>query len=139
MAERIASLCIGHGCRNTAERGSYYCTTCRPRDPLGQKRESPTKRGYGAAWRRTRAAFLAEYPLCNNALGLHSGRLVAARVADHIVPREQGGTDDWSNLQPLCKRCHDTKTATQDNGFGRLTRPTVRQEERWGEPLSPLP
>lgn len=32
---------------------------------------------------------------------------------DHIVPREQGGSNDESNLQPLCKACHDAKTAEE--------------------------
>nr|WP_292832122.1 HNH endonuclease signature motif containing protein [Mesorhizobium sp.] len=26
---------------------------------------------------------------------------------------------DRSNWQPLCKPCHDRKTATSDGGFGR--------------------
>ena len=32
---------------------------------------------------------------------------------DHIVPVEQGGSDDRSNLQLLCLPCHRTKTALQ--------------------------
>lgn len=32
---------------------------------------------------------------------------------DHKVPREQGGSNDESNLQPLCKTCHDAKTAAE--------------------------
>lgn len=29
---------------------------------------------------------------------------------DHILARCLGGTDDWDNLQVLCKSCHRTKT-----------------------------
>jgi 5-methylcytosine-specific restriction protein A len=29
---------------------------------------------------------------------------------DHILARSLGGTDDWSNLQVLCKTCHKQKT-----------------------------
>jgi len=29
---------------------------------------------------------------------------------DHIVPLRAGGTDDLTNLQTLCLRCHATKT-----------------------------
>lgn len=33
---------------------------------------------------------------------------------DHIVPREQGGSNEESNLQPLCKvPCHQAKTAEE--------------------------
>jgi 5-methylcytosine-specific restriction protein A len=37
-------------------------------------------------------------------------------VTDHIVPKTQGGTDDASNLQTLCERCHNVKTTTIDAG-----------------------
>ena len=30
---------------------------------------------------------------------------------DHIIPRQQGGKDDYSNWQILHRHCHDTKTA----------------------------
>jgi HNH endonuclease len=29
---------------------------------------------------------------------------------DHIIPRKEGGSDDASNLQILCTRCHHSKT-----------------------------
>ncbi|MBI5951886.1 MAG: HNH endonuclease [Chloroflexi bacterium] len=32
-----------------------------------------------------------------------------AKVVDHIKPRKQGGSDDWSNLQGLCRRCDNRK------------------------------
>ncbi|WP_112177110.1 HNH endonuclease [Paraburkholderia unamae] len=32
---------------------------------------------------------------------------------DHIVPLEQGGSNDDSNLQPLCDTCHTAKTSTE--------------------------
>ncbi|MGL5194726.1 MAG: HNH endonuclease [Chroococcales cyanobacterium] len=31
--------------------------------------------------------------------------------ADHILPRRQGGPDDYKNLQLLHRHCHDVKTA----------------------------
>jgi 5-methylcytosine-specific restriction protein A len=29
---------------------------------------------------------------------------------DHIINKQSGGTDDESNLQAICKPCHDQKT-----------------------------
>ena len=81
---------------------------------------SASARGYGVAWRRLAKWFLQRNPLCNDPFGRHvsDGRTVAAEVVDHIVPRRRGGTDDESNLQALCSRCHSTKTAKYDGGFG---------------------
>lgn len=35
---------------------------------------------------------------------------------DHKVALEQGGSNEDSNLQPLCKPCHDAKTAAEATG-----------------------
>jgi 5-methylcytosine-specific restriction endonuclease McrA len=37
------------------------------------------------------------------------GCTVLASVADHIVPREQGGTDLEDNLRAACARCHNAR------------------------------
>ena len=34
---------------------------------------------------------------------------------DHIIPKAEGGTDDESNLQSLCKPCHAAKTDREKN------------------------
>jgi 5-methylcytosine-specific restriction enzyme A len=34
-------------------------------------------------------------------------------AVDHIVERDQGGSDDPSNLQTLCVRCHGKKTRAE--------------------------
>lgn len=33
-----------------------------------------------------------------------------ATIRDHIIPLGEGGTDDPSNIQPLCTPCSDAKT-----------------------------
>lgn len=33
-------------------------------------------------------------------------------VADHIIPRAHGGSDELSNLAPACRRCNGKKGAT---------------------------
>ena len=37
-------------------------------------------------------------------------------IVDHITPINDGGTNEWANLQPLCAPCHNRKTATEDGG-----------------------
>jgi len=36
-----------------------------------------------------------------------------ASEVDHIVAKGDGGTDDPTNLQALCRRCHEEKTAKE--------------------------
>jgi len=47
-----------------------------------------------------------------------------ARIVDHVIPHrgDQELFWDTSNWQPLCKRCHDVKTAGEDGGFGNRAR-----------------
>jgi len=55
-----------------------------------------------------RDPFLAAHPFCVNPFGLH-GAQVPAVVVDHILPKKQGGSDAWSNLQGLCRQCDNKK------------------------------
>jgi len=43
-----------------------------------------------------------------------------ALEVDHIVPRNQGGSDDLSNLQALCFRCNAAKRDTDSTDFRGL-------------------
>jgi 5-methylcytosine-specific restriction endonuclease McrA len=65
----------------------------------------------GRAWmaKRQRVALAHGYQCvtCRRAWVAHKDQI------DHRIPREQGGSNDESNLQPLCKDCHDTKTAAE--------------------------
>lgn len=59
-----------------------------------------------------RASFLYQHPLCMVCESL--GRLIAAKVVDHVIPIKRGGERfDAGNLQSLCVRCHNRKTATE--------------------------
>lgn len=77
-----------------------------------KKRLSAAKQGYGRQWRRLRAEFLKRFPFCA-ACG------EAATEVDHIVALRKGGSNDWSNLQAVCKRCHARKTVAQDGALSR--------------------
>lgn len=82
------------------------------------RRGSAHSRGYGAQWRRARAAFLVRHPLCRDCE--KSGRVTAATVVDHITPHRGDMRLFWQseNWQPLCAPCHSAKTAREDGGFG---------------------
>jgi 5-methylcytosine-specific restriction protein A len=83
-------------------------------------RKSSAKRGYGHKWRKAREIYLARHPLCVNCK--NKKLIVSASVVDHIKPHKGDDTLMWDedNWQPLCKKCHDKKTASHDGGFGRL-------------------
>ena len=79
-------------------------------------RATPHARGYGAKWRKRRAAYLAEHPTCSLCPG-------PSQVPDHF-PRSRKelldqGVDDPDLpcfLRPLCERCHNRETATRQPG-----------------------
>ena len=61
------------------------------------------------AWRKLRASILMDEPICR------SCKLEAATVIDHMKPVRVGGEFwDLDNLQPLCKRCHNSKSGKEN-------------------------
>lgn len=63
-------------------------------------------------WRRLRAWYLKEYPLCVECQ--KKGKLTPAKVCDHITPISKGGhKTDPENLQGLCSKCHNIKSAKE--------------------------
>lgn len=80
--------------------------------------------GYDRRWSKLARRFRMAHPFCADPFGIHSkdNRFEVSEEVDHIIPRSKGGTDEWSNLQALCTRCHSRKTATLDGGFGNAPR-----------------
>ena len=60
---------------------------------------------YGREWKRIRALYVREHPLCE--MCLKEGKLTPVEEVHHILPVERGGTHDVSNLMSLCKSCHN--------------------------------
>lgn len=113
MPSRVGRPCSTPGCAAVVRDGRYcpkHAAQSRPPD----ERPSSNRRGYDARWRKIRAAVLREQPLCVECLG--AGVVTAANEVDHIVPLSQGGTNEWDNLQPLCKSCHSKKTRREMAG-----------------------
>lgn len=88
-------------------------------DPSNWRKDKrkTSERGYGWKWQQARAAFLARHPLCRRCQ--ERGTLTPANVVDHIKPHQGDQALFWDreNWQPLCKRCHDIKTVTEDAGL----------------------
>jgi 5-methylcytosine-specific restriction protein A len=110
MPSKPLKPCNKVGCPNlTRER---YCDS--HKSLANNYRGTAAQRGYGARWRRARAYYLAQHPIC-----VRCGDI--ATVVDHSTPHKGDTVLFWdkSNWQSLCKQCHDRKTAIEDGGFGR--------------------
>lgn len=119
MPRRAPTPCCAPGCQALAE--GRYCADHRnlDRKRVDAQRGTRTQRGYSNRWLRYRAHFLRAHPLCVRCQAL--GRIKTATVVDHILPHRGDRALFWdkANHQPLCKSCHDRKTALEDGGFGR--------------------
>lgn len=113
MPERAPTACRRPGCRGLVRGG--VCSACgdlrrQTAAEHDERRGSSRQRGYDGRWERVRAMHLAAEPLCR--LCAARGRVTPAVLVDHIVPiRDGGAVLDDRNLQSLCRRCHDAKTA----------------------------
>jgi 5-methylcytosine-specific restriction enzyme A len=70
-----------------------------------------TQRIRGRAWMETRQRIaLAHGYKC-----AHCGLIWRSHIdqVDHTIPLEQGGSNDDSNLKPLCIACHNIKTKAE--------------------------
>ncbi len=106
--------CSYPGCIELIRRGSY-CEQHNKKLEADRdmERGNAAARGYDARWRRLRKMYLAAYPICVDPFNDHGGQVIQATEVDHKVPRREGGSDEWSNLQALCKHCHSKKGAKE--------------------------
>ena len=70
---------------------------------------------YGYAWQKARLIYLREHPFCAICGKPLSGK---DAIVDHIVPHQGDWKLFWDqdNWQALCKHCHDSHKARQENG-----------------------
>ena len=86
---------------------------------------------YGRRWRKLRALFLSQAPLCS--MCEDEGRTSLAQEVDHIQ-KHNGNPElffEWTNLQGLC-RFHHRSVKAQMERSGR-----VRGCKQDGTPLDP--
>ena len=100
--------CRYPGCPNLCDHGVY----CNDHSDYSadRLRGSAAERGYDGKWRKARARFLREHPLCVKCR--EQGKLTPATVVDHIIPHRGDPVLFWdeNNWQPLCRDCHGVKT-----------------------------
>ena len=118
MPARIPKACRVRACVGTSTAKHGYCNKHedRVRDRVIQTRGKG--RG-GRPWRRLREKIRSRANgLCeqHNAEGL----CVIGSFCDHIINTANGGDDSESNLQWLCKPCHDAKTAKEASKGQRM-------------------
>lgn len=68
-----------------------------------------TKRIRGYEWQLIKRRILER----DNYRCQHCGRVGGNLQVDHIIPLEQGGSNDDINLQVLCSECHQQKTTEE--------------------------
>jgi 5-methylcytosine-specific restriction enzyme A len=110
-------------CRDPHRAGSSLCPDCHTQKRRKQDRQRPTaaQRGYDAHWRRTRAAYLANHPRCEQpGCGLPA---VDVNHLDGLGPRGPRG-HDFTNLEALCHPHHSQHTARAQPG-GWNARPST--------------
>lgn len=117
MPVKPKSPCKKAGCTKIVT--TTYCeehTTRRSRDRLySHSRKDKKEQAFysTAAWKRLRKLKLNSHPLCEHCD--KNKETKTAQLVDHITPIK----DDWglrlttSNLQSLCHRCHNVKTARE--------------------------
>lgn len=70
-------------------------------------------------WRVRRAVFLSRYPNCARCgLSRYFSKLRTVYDEDlhvHHKSYARVGCEEWEDLEPLCKRCHEIKTLGQSN------------------------
>lgn len=103
MPERATQFCRQSGCHNRVKRGF-----CAEHDRGAWAHREPVKRIAGRRLKRLRLDLFAREPGCRECAA--QGLFTVATIRDHIVPLAEGGTEDESNIQPLCKECSDRKT-----------------------------
>ena len=100
---------------NPQRRTQTYCSSqCWPSSVY--KSHSGTNGFYNSKeWKEIRRQFFTIAINNQCIICLDKGTLNKAYALDHKIPRKQGGTEDWSNLQGLCKHHHQSKSAQEGN------------------------
>lgn len=108
MALRPLRRCRLPGCRNLTRNRSGYCDDHERGYRLEKegRMKVPDPLYVSTRWRKLRALWLAEHPLCERCRIM--GAIVPATTVHHKVEVKDGGGElDMANLESLCTSCHN--------------------------------
>jgi Restriction endonuclease len=112
MPRKPKSPCSHPTCPNLVE--TKFCVEHQKQENKHYEKYSRSpevRKRYGSAWRKIRARFVKDNPLCVKCLEF--GKLTPVEEVHHILPLSKGGTHDVSNLMSLCKSCHSKISADE--------------------------
>lgn len=139
MPTKAGRPCRHPGCSGVSRRSSGLCDT-HSRASHRKRGRNPLQSYYTTGWAKASKAFLKANPFCRECGRL--GKTTLATVTDHITPHRGDYDLFWNeaNWQPLCKPCHDRKTASEDGAPHakpeRLPTPSCRVRLVCGPPAS---
>lgn len=117
MPQRPLRPCVHKGCRELHRNANSYCDG-HQEDAKAWVRPSKSAeaRVSGRALQARRLRFWSADPCCVKCARLTDWP--SGFELDHIVPLFKGGSDRDSNLQVLCLKCHEAKTADDTGRIG---------------------
>lgn len=142
----LLRTCAFNGCTNLFKHGKSFCDEHAHLSELLHKRKpgainteerALAKDLYNSKrWADLRGSLLREQPLCVRCK--QKGIRRAASVIDHVKPHRNDKELFFqrTNLQSLCKPCHDNKTQTEDAPESIKLQRKVQQEQRTKEALA---
>jgi len=105
MPRRPKRPCSYPGCPNLSD--GPYCEEHRKivrRNYERYERDPATRKRYGRTWEKIRKLYADTHPFCEECF--KRGIITPVEHVHHKLPLKEGGTNDFENLESLCKSCH---------------------------------
>lgn len=138
MATSSLRPCTYPGCKALQHGSRCDAHKYQERRNLDKTRPSPRARGYDSRWEKYSKTYLEKNRECRaQVVNVCTGM---AMVVDHIKPHKGDMVLFWnpSNHQPLCKACHDYKTANEDSRWGARPISSSMLPAGMKQPIVPL-
>lgn len=83
-------------------------------------------------WLRTRLAEAQNWRCCwcGRHTSIFRNRRDSATI-EHVLPKSQGGTDDWENLAMSCARCNSSRGSADMDSFVPPVKDKKRRKKRF--------